>query len=128
MFTTLRSRCSLYKQRVSLSLYGSFMHVVTEFQTRLFSILESEDLDKVTVKSLDEIKREKEERLKQSSGASSLSAANSVATRKISNGGTSEVFGKTFRWWQYFIFCKSVAVTDLGRLTHDHSTVFSFQR
>ena len=74
------------------------MHVPTEFQTHLFSNLESEDLDKVTVKSLDEIKREKEERerLKQSSVASSLSAANSVATCNISNGGTSEVFVKIF--------------------------------
>lgn len=84
------------------------MHVPTEFQTHLFSNLESEDLDKVTIKSLDEIKREKEERerLKQSSVVSSLSAANSVATCNISNGGTSEVFVKiflTFRWWQYFL-------------------------
>ncbi|XP_029209578.2 uncharacterized protein LOC114973339 isoform X2 [Acropora millepora] len=48
------------------------------------------DLDKVTVKSLDEIKREKEERerLKQSSVVSSLSAANSVATCNIPNGGS----------------------------------------
>ena len=86
------------------------MHVPTEFQTHLFSNLESEDLDKVTIKSLDEIKREKEERerLKQSSVVSSLSAVNSVATCNISNGGTSEVFVKislTFRKWQYFIFC-----------------------
>ena len=74
------------------------MHVPTEFQTHLFSNLESEDLDKVTVKSLDEIKREKEERerLKQSSVVSSLSAANSVATCNISNGGASEVFVNIF--------------------------------
>ena len=53
-----------------------------------FFVLETNDLEKVTVKSLDEIKREKEQRLKES--AASLATPASQTT----NGGVSEGAGK----------------------------------
>jgi len=54
----------------------------------VFFVLETNDLEKVTVKSLDEIKREKEQRLKES--AASLATPASQTT----NGGVSEGAGK----------------------------------
>ncbi|XP_068746754.1 uncharacterized protein [Montipora capricornis] len=57
---------------------------------------EFKELNKVTVKSLDEIKREKEQRQKQSTATSPSTQANAATTIKIPNGGTS-VMGHTSR-------------------------------
>ena len=53
----------------------------------VFCILESTDLEKVTVKSLDEIKREKEQRQRESSIRSSQSASQPTPASQIPNGG-----------------------------------------
>ena len=61
----------------------------------VFFILESNDLKKVTVKSLDEIKREKEQRQKESATTSTTSSATTPApASQILNGTTPEGAGK----------------------------------
>ena len=58
----------------------------------VFFVLETNDLEKVTVKSLDEIKREKEQRLKESAASAITSLATPAS--QTTNGGVSEGAGK----------------------------------
>ena len=71
---------------------------MTHFLVLIFN-LESTDLEKVTVKSLDEIKREKEQRLLQRESSSTTTAQVAHATRShdavhVEAGGPAEVPGK----------------------------------